>query len=76
MTQIIRPGVPQAGPTMLGVIALDIRDYLAAMSLTAAAQRVGDIELAVDSEWCLGVANVAYELADAMLKVKGDERAS
>jgi hypothetical protein len=72
---IIMPGA-QPQPVALAIMGLDLRDHLAALSLSAAAVRVGDIELAVDSEWCAGVAEVAYELADAMIKARAHDGAS
>ena len=57
-------------PLANGGAAIDLRDYFAAKAIEGAASGDGGLP---DSSYCQLIAKRAYEIADAMLKARGQQ---
>ena len=71
-SKIIDPTRLQPGPVALGILGLELRDYLAAAALSASVSVVlKESSLVEQNELISGMATFSYEIADAMLAARG-----
>jgi len=68
------PGLPEgwnADGTVRAYGGMDLRDYFAAKALTAIIGKCGAYDAINESKTHKSVSKIAYEMADAMLEVRG-----